>query len=278
MAADGQAIDRPAGLGAHELVLLHGQPGSPADWQEVAGRLPAQLHAVATDRPGYGSSQLPAAGFAANARAVLDDLDSRGITCAVLVGHSYGGGVALSAASLAPGVRRWSFSRASALGALTGWDRLLAAPGAGPAVRAAGLAADAMDRPGCRIARRRAARCARTARQLAGLGPCGPRTPPAVAPLPDRATRPAARAWRPGARCRVGPGAGSRARRPRGRRGSLRNRPPTGTRSAGCRLQSVEGAGHHLPRRAPEIVADAIVAFLAAARITDVPITEPAVT
>jgi pimeloyl-ACP methyl ester carboxylesterase len=83
-------------------VLLHGQPGSPADWQQVAGRLPPRLHAVAADRPGYGSSRYPAGGFAANARAVLDDLDSRGIERAVLVGHSYGGGVALAAASLVP--------------------------------------------------------------------------------------------------------------------------------------------------------------------------------
>ena len=32
-----------------------------------------------------------------------------------------------------------------------------------------------------------------------------------------------------------------------------------------ARLQLVQGAGHHLPRRAPDAVADAIVAFLAAA-------------
>jgi pimeloyl-ACP methyl ester carboxylesterase len=30
-----------------------------------------------------------------------------------------------------------------------------------------------------------------------------------------------------------------------------------------ARLQLVHGAGHHLPRRAPDVVADAIVAFLA---------------
>ena len=127
------ATGTPAGLGAHELVLLHGQPGSPADWQLVAGRLPAPLHAFAADRPGYGSSRLPACGFAANARAVLDDLDSRGITRAVLVGHSYGGGVALSAASLAPGrVAAVVLLASVGPGCLTGWDRLLAAPGAGP--------------------------------------------------------------------------------------------------------------------------------------------------
>jgi pimeloyl-ACP methyl ester carboxylesterase len=50
----------PARLGAHELVLLRGQPGSAADWRQVAGRLPAQFHAVAVDRPGYGSSRRPA--------------------------------------------------------------------------------------------------------------------------------------------------------------------------------------------------------------------------
>ena len=43
-------------------------------------------------------------------------------------------------------------------------------------------------------------------------------------------------------------------------------------------LQLVEGAGHHLPRRAPEVVADAITAFLSAAQITGVPITQPAAT
>ena len=282
MAADGQAIDRPAGLGAHELVLLHGQPGSPADWQQVAGRLPAQFHAVAADRPGYGSSQLPAAGFAANARAVLDDLDSRGITSAVLVGHSYGGGVALSAASLAPGrVAAVVLLASVGPGCLTGWDRLLAAPGAGQ------LCALLAWRLTPWMARARLARIARRRGR----------------PLrPDEHVN--WQVW----------GHAGRGHRPLWRtflteqRALLRElgelehaiasvRAPvlvladpkdtlvpfeTARRLArtlpDARLQSVEGAGHHLPRRAPEVVADAIVAFLAAARNTDVPITEPAVT
>jgi pimeloyl-ACP methyl ester carboxylesterase len=102
MTAGTRTAERPVKLAVHDLVLLHGQPGSPADWQLVTARLPAQLHAIAADRPGYGSSRFPAGGFAANARAVLDDLESRGITRAVLVGHSYGGGVALAAAAMAP--------------------------------------------------------------------------------------------------------------------------------------------------------------------------------
>jgi pimeloyl-ACP methyl ester carboxylesterase len=89
MTADIATIHLPATLGAHELVLLHGQAGSPADWAPLAGRLPAQFHVVAAERLGYGSSRLAAGGFAANARALLADLDSRRVKRAVLVGHSY---------------------------------------------------------------------------------------------------------------------------------------------------------------------------------------------
>ena len=66
---------------------------------------------------------------AANAQAVLDDLDSRGIQRAVLVGHSYGGGVALSAASLAPH-RVEAVVLLASIGprCVNRWDRLLAAP------------------------------------------------------------------------------------------------------------------------------------------------------
>src|SRR5260370_18693246 len=118
-------------VGYRQLVLLHGEPGSAADWQQVMARLPPTLHAVAVDRPGYSSSRQPAAGFAGNARAVLAELDSRDIARAVLVGHSYGGGVALSAASLAPHPVEALILLASVGPAcLNGWDRLLAAPGA----------------------------------------------------------------------------------------------------------------------------------------------------
>jgi pimeloyl-ACP methyl ester carboxylesterase/uncharacterized membrane protein YbhN (UPF0104 family) len=128
------AIAESAGeLRPHALVLLHGQPGLPADWQQVAARLPAQLHAVAVDRPGYGASEQPAGGFAAGAQAVLGELDARGIGRAVLVGHSYGGGVALAAASLAPHrVEAVVLLASVGPGCLNGWDRLLAAPGTGP--------------------------------------------------------------------------------------------------------------------------------------------------
>jgi pimeloyl-ACP methyl ester carboxylesterase len=123
---------RVTGVGGHEIVLLHGQPGSAADWQQLADQLPAELRVVALDRPGYGASRQPAGGFAFNARAVLADLDARGIERAVLAGHSYGGGVALSVAQLAPQrVEALVLLASVGPGCLTGWDRLLAAPAAG---------------------------------------------------------------------------------------------------------------------------------------------------
>jgi pimeloyl-ACP methyl ester carboxylesterase len=119
-------------VGGHQLVLVHGQPGSGADWRQVADRLPPGLGVVALDRPGYGASRLRAGGFAVNARAVLAELDARGIGRAVLVGHSYGGGVALSLAQLAPErVEGLVLLASVGPGCLTGWDRLLAAPVAG---------------------------------------------------------------------------------------------------------------------------------------------------
>ena len=268
MTADTGTTYLPARLGAHELVLLHGQPGSPADWQQVTARLPAQLHAVAADRPGYGSSRLPAGGFAANARAVLDDLDARGIRRAVLVGHSYGGGVALSAASLAPHrVEAVVLLASVGPGCVNGWDRLLAAPGAGP------LCALVAWRLTPWIARAR----------LAWIGRQSGR------PLrPDEHVN-----WQVWAEAGRGRGLLWRTFLAE-QRALLRElgelecaigsvRAPvllladpqdtlvpvdTARRLARAlpeaRLQLVERAGHHLPRRVPEVVAEAIVAFVAA--------------
>jgi pimeloyl-ACP methyl ester carboxylesterase/uncharacterized membrane protein YbhN (UPF0104 family) len=125
--------DTLAALRRHELVLLHGQPGSRDDWHQVVERLPAQLHAVAADRPGYGSSELPAGGFLVNARALIDDLDACEVDRAVLVGHSFGGGVAISAASLAPQrVEAVVLLASVGPGCASVWDRVLAAPATGP--------------------------------------------------------------------------------------------------------------------------------------------------
>jgi pimeloyl-ACP methyl ester carboxylesterase len=112
--------------------LLHGQPGAGADWQLVISHLPATLRPMVLDRPGYRSSPHPAGDFAANAKVVLAEMDSAGITDAIVVGHSYGGGVAMALATSAPErVRALVLVSSIGPGCLNHWDTLLAAPIAG---------------------------------------------------------------------------------------------------------------------------------------------------
>jgi pimeloyl-ACP methyl ester carboxylesterase len=269
MTADTRTTYRPARLAAHELVLLHGQPGSPADWQPVTARLPAQLHAIAADRPGYGSSRLPAGGFAANARAVLDDLDARGITRAVLVGHSYGGGVALAAAALAPRrVEAVILLASVGPGCVNGWDKLLAAPGTGQ------LCALVAWRLTPWIAR---ARLARTARRRGRPLRPDEHANWQVWGHPGRGHRPLWRTFLTEQRAllrELGELEHAIASvqapvlllaDPRDTLVPLDTARRLARALPDARLQLIDGAGHHLPRRAPDAVADAMVAFLAAA-------------
>jgi len=249
------------------LIMLHGQPGSGADWEQVLARLPAGIHGVAMDRPGYGSSQQPAGGFASNARAVLAGMDARGIPQAVLVGHSYGGGVALTAASLAPDrVRALVLLASVGPGCLNDWDRLLAAPAAGPlcalvawrltpwfarrwlagVARVSGRPVGPGEHVNWHIwgnsgsehtalwrtflAEQRA--LVREADQLAAVLP-SVRAPALLLADPRDALVPVATA----------------------------RRLEHGLPHASLRL--IEGPGHHLPRRAPGVVTDEIVEFLA---------------
>jgi pimeloyl-ACP methyl ester carboxylesterase len=112
------------------VVCLHGQPGSGADWLAVAEALAAEFSVVAVDRPGYGRTGGEATGFTGNAAAVLATLDELGIDRAIMVGHSWAGGVALAlAADHAERVR--GLVLVSSVGPVTGpgWlDQLLAAP------------------------------------------------------------------------------------------------------------------------------------------------------
>jgi pimeloyl-ACP methyl ester carboxylesterase len=85
------------------VVLLHGQPGSAADWSRVTPLLAGHAVRVLTvDRPGYGEAAGPARDWAGNAEALLEVLDERGVGAAVVVGYSWAGGVALEAALTAP--------------------------------------------------------------------------------------------------------------------------------------------------------------------------------
>ena len=136
--------DRPlaaeiSGDGDRAVLLLHGQPGTGADWQWVVPHLADRYTVIVPDRPGYGRTGGPASGFAGNARAAVALLDELGVERAVWVAHSWAGAVALAAAETTP-------DRVSGLvlvssvgpGSPIAWDdRLLAAPLLGDVVAAA---------------------------------------------------------------------------------------------------------------------------------------------
>jgi 3-oxoadipate enol-lactonase len=80
------------------VVLLHGQPGTAADWYRMVPLLSADHRVIAVDRPGYGGDPRQARDWVANADALLDMLDRLGIQRAFLVAASWAGGVAIEAA------------------------------------------------------------------------------------------------------------------------------------------------------------------------------------
>jgi pimeloyl-ACP methyl ester carboxylesterase len=84
------------------VVLLHGQPGSSADWTAVAMRLEDRFTVVVPDRPGYGRTGGQARGFRDNAAALTSLLDRLGLRRATIAGHSWSGGVAIAMAQQAP--------------------------------------------------------------------------------------------------------------------------------------------------------------------------------
>ena len=90
------------------LVLVHGLPGSGYHWQPLSQALAsAGLRAISYDRVGYGysSRRVPSEphDFETNALDLIGLLDALELDSATVVGWSYGGGVALEAARVAPG-------------------------------------------------------------------------------------------------------------------------------------------------------------------------------
>ena len=262
---------------ANELVLLHGQPGSADDWQAVLASLPGHLHAVAKDRPGYGTSHRKAAGFNANAQAILEDLDERGVDSAVLVAHSWAGGPALLAASLAPDrVKAVVLLAGVGPGSVSIVDWLLAAPVIGP------LSAQIMWRWTPWIARARLAWLDRRQGRQGGQGAQGSTLYPGeysnlqVWAQKDSSAEPRWRAFVTEQRALLSELAELEAILPEITPPVLLLADPadqivpimTAQRLAAelpdARLRLISDAGHHLPRRAPAAVAEAITVFLAA--------------
>lgn len=79
------------------MVLLHGIAGTSATWDEVIPTLAARHTVIAPDLLGHGESAKPHGDYSlgAYANVVRDLLEALGMGPATIVGHSFGGGIAM---------------------------------------------------------------------------------------------------------------------------------------------------------------------------------------
>ncbi len=159
-------LETGADTGGPTVVLLHGLASSSRTWASVMPLLGAHAHVIAPDLLGHGRSAKPPNGdysLGAYAAGLRDLLVALGVRRATIVGHSFGGGVAMQFAYQFPD--------------LTERLALIASCGLGPdvsfALRAATL-------PGAALALRIATTC--TPRWLTRLGQRLARALPKVAP------------------------------------------------------------------------------------------------
>ena len=82
------------GAGLPPVLLLHGQPGGARDWDQVVQALDHRVPTIVVDRPGWDGHSAPR-DLPGNAAATLAALDARGAGRATVVGHSFGGAIAL---------------------------------------------------------------------------------------------------------------------------------------------------------------------------------------
>ena len=111
------------------LVFIHGALGDTHNWDELIANLSPQYRVIAYDLRGHGRSARPPFGYSLKilAEDLHELLDKLGITRPVLVGHSYGGLIALSYAIryevdklilIASGLRTLSLGRRLVVGPL----------------------------------------------------------------------------------------------------------------------------------------------------------------
>lgn len=88
------------GEGKLPVVLVHGYGSRLEIWREVQDALAEERRVIAFDQRGFGKSERSAGDYGpeAHARDLVALLDALGVERAVLVGHSYGGGVVARAA------------------------------------------------------------------------------------------------------------------------------------------------------------------------------------
>lgn len=98
---DGMALNYISAGSGRPVVLIHGNPGSYQDYTlAVVERLSQSYHVVAFDRPGHGFSERHDSVQTVEVQALVirDALQKLALEKPVLVGHSWGGSLALAAA------------------------------------------------------------------------------------------------------------------------------------------------------------------------------------
>lgn len=155
------------------VLLVHGQLGRAEDWLAVMALLRDRHRVLAPDRPGSGANGDGPSGMAANADVLADLLREQGGAPATVVGHSWGGGVAILLAAGHPElvsglVLAGSVGSGSSVGR---FDRVLATPVVGATLVSVALFFAGRAVPWCRARLRRLP------------PPLGPRL---AAVLPDR--------------------------------------------------------------------------------------------
>lgn len=106
------------------VVMVHGMPGLAFEFDELQALLP-ELRTVAIDRPGYGYSPGPPLPFDDQVACVAALIEGLAPSGAVVVGHSFGGLVALALAARHPDqVRGLVLSAPAAGGTRLGERRL----------------------------------------------------------------------------------------------------------------------------------------------------------
>ena len=86
---------------AAAVVLIHGITSSSLSWIRVGPRLGERFHVVAVDLKGHGDSEQPKSGYRLpdQAREVAELSAALGIERAIVVGHSWGGALAVHLAT-----------------------------------------------------------------------------------------------------------------------------------------------------------------------------------
>jgi pimeloyl-ACP methyl ester carboxylesterase len=124
---------RTAGEGP-TLLLIHGLASSSHTWEPVIERLARTHRVIAPDLPGAGGSNNPGGDYSLGAQAswLRDLMVALDVDRATIVGHSFGGGVAMQAVYQFPErVERLALVSSGGLGReVAGLLRALALPGA----------------------------------------------------------------------------------------------------------------------------------------------------